>query len=48
MVKMMNDDVITQLVSATSKSNMPGILPWLLLLAPGPLLDSFETAVQMG
>jgi hypothetical protein len=48
MVKMMNDDVITQLVSATSKSKMVGILSWLLLLAPGPLLDSFETVVQIG
>jgi len=48
MVKMMNDDVITQLVSATSKSNILGVLPWLLLLAPGPLLESFVTAVQMG
>jgi hypothetical protein len=48
MVKMMNDDVITQLVSPTSKSNMLGILPWLLLLAPGPLLESFEKVLQMG
>jgi len=48
MVKMMNDDVITQLVSATSKSNMLGILPWLLLLTSGPLLESFVTVVQMG
>jgi len=48
MVKMMNDDVITQLVSATSKSNMLGILPWLPLLAPGSLLESFVTVVQMG
>jgi len=48
MVKMMNDDVITQLVSPTSKLNMLGILPWLLLLASGSLLESFEAVVQMG
>ena len=48
MVKMMNDDVITQFVSATSKSNMLGTLPWLPLLVPCPLLESFETVMQMG
>jgi hypothetical protein len=48
MVKMMNDDVTTQFVSATSKSKMLGILPWLLLLAFGSLLETFETVVQMG
>jgi hypothetical protein len=48
MVKMMNDDVITQLVSPTSKSNMPGTLPSLLLLAAGPLLEPFARLLQMG
>jgi hypothetical protein len=48
MVKMMNDDVITQLVSPTSKSNMLGTLLSLLLAALGPLLESLPTPEQMG
>jgi hypothetical protein len=48
MVKMMNDDVMTQLVSPTSKSKMLGILSSLVLVALGPLLELFARMEQMG
>jgi hypothetical protein len=47
MVKMMKDEVITQLVSLTSKSNMLGTFPSLALVALGPV-ESLPTTAQMG
>jgi hypothetical protein len=48
MVKMMNEDVITQLVSPTSKSKMLGMLLLVVLVAPLSLLVPFAITEQKG